>query len=183
MSNATIANISTILNTVQIDKTFRVVAESQTEAVKTTFAKAFNKDLIIAEVLPVVAKGFENVFLVKSGFEGKEDQNYDVFFVERVGGGYRVEIGATCYKFNEAGFLWFTQGDQAVNDECRYMGKVSRDSGILESEIITFADYQEQLSYWIESDKKEGTPKRMENYIKNRFKKVVCVNGVFLLAD
>ena len=154
------------LNKVEIENTFRIAAPSAIEAAK--IAAPAHLDFVSVE--PIA--GSVDSFIVVGSIT--TTNYYHAVFVELASPGkYRVEVGSV--KLSELEYTHLIGGDDAVNEIVFYHSE--RDD-----KFVTADEYNADLAHWVTSDIKEGTPGRMESYVKRLFKKVIMVNGKFQLA-
>jgi hypothetical protein len=156
------------LNAVKVEESFRINADTAANAANLV-SEFFNRDSI--EVRPLFGSDLNagNVeFLVKSTIGSSV--YYDIIYVDSYfNGKYRVETASV--KLTQAEYLQFIGGDDAVNLVGFYQCKEHK-------ELITVSKYKEDLLYWVNEDEKDSAT-RMEPYFKNKFNRVVMVNGSF----
>ena len=156
------------LNAVKVEQSFRVNADTTAQAANLV-SDVFIRDTI--EVTPLFNSELNAVnaeFLVKSSIN--TSVYYDVFYVDSIlNGKYRVETGSVTLNLCE--YLQLTGGDDAVNSVGFYQCNDKKD-------LITVSKYDKDLLHWISVDK-NSSDTCMELYFKNRFNRVVMINGSF----
>lgn len=158
------------LNKVEVESTFRVKADSAIEAAEISVPRYHNVD----SVSPVSFGGFpeDSVFIMT--YKGAIRQVTIVVFVEEMGEGqYRVDYCGTRVSLSEIDVVWYIGGDEAVNKVGFY--RESSGSGF---EYISADKYDHEIAKWIDKDTEEGTPGRMEYYIRDKYTRVITVDGV-----
>jgi len=161
--------IMNALNKVKIENTFRISAATPYDAavVASTFS---HRDSVVVDHI----RADDMVFLVTSTIGSSV--YYDVVFVELVSSGkYRAETGKA--ELTEIEALYITGGDYAVNETKFYKAKEEHEASKI-NEVMSEAEYDEWLAHWINKDK-EGSVSGMESYFKNKYHRVVMVNGIF----
>ena len=155
--------MNNLLNKVEIKNTFRINASSALEAAKASVPS----HLGVKSAAPVFGCHLE--FIVTSTM-GDITFN-DVVFVQLVSTGkYRVESGSV--RLSDVELAFVVGGDDAVNELGVYIA-------IRDNDAVTTAEYNKKMAFWIDSDKKESTPRRMESHIKESYKKAIMINGKF----
>lgn len=154
------------LDVVSIDKTFRIKADSSASAAKIMAESSF---CCRENVTAVVTHDDDSVFIVRSTIG--DSVYYDVVYVERVGNGkYRVESGSV--KLSTVEYTYLIGGDDAVNEDEFYYNKAG--------EIVSGDVYRKDLQFWVDDNIKEGTPGRMESYVRGCYSRAKMVNGSFI---
>lgn len=158
--------MKSLLNAVQITSTFRVIAESPIEAVK--LATAPKNDAIEVTSVDRIESG---VFLVQSKHSELGYTYSCVSYVEHASSGYRIECCEITLTQIEIDFL--IGGDDLVNEREFFVD-------IENGNAITATEYEEKVAHWIADDLEKETPNRMESYIKSKYSKAHCVDGVII---
>jgi len=158
--------MKSLLNAVQITSSFRVIAELPIEAVK--LATAPKNDAVEVTSVNRIESG---VFLVQTKHTEYGYTYSCVAYVEQASSGYRVECCDVTFTEIEINFL--IGGDDLVNKSEFYVDVEKGDS-------ITATDYEKQVAHWIANDLEEESPNRMESYIKSKYSKAHCVDGVVI---
>ena len=153
------------LNQVEIKNTFRINAKSAIEAAK--IAAPSHIDLYSVE--PIVSGGFEpdSAFIV-TGTIGTSVYHHVVFVDFIAGKSYRAEVGSVTLTDLEV--AWYVGGDDVVNDIGFYQDDNSE-------KIVSTDELNKEIQFWIGKDKEDGTPGRMESYIKSKYKRVIVIDG------